>query len=139
MNKFLLLTIVGLLSMPSFAQTIFKCHKPFSVFDPSFEQGQELYLDISIKNSAVTVEFSQGFGPELNPFNKSEMDRFFFSEDMTHFVSHWGENYLSMVYLGNLSWGAYVNVGDNDLGLPEEVEMQCRENVDIAEFANGLN
>lgn len=118
------MSIVGLLSTPSFAQTIFKCHKPFSVFDPSFEQGQELYLDVSIENNAVKVEFSQGFGPELNPFEKSETDQFFFSQDSGHFVPH---------------WRAYENIGDNDLGLPDELELKCRENVDIIKFANGLN
>lgn len=140
MKKLCLMTMLGSLSLCCNAEVIFKCHQPFSIFDPSFEQGSELYLDVSVdQNKEASLIFGRSSGANILPVDPGNTDHLAFSGDTTSFYAAWGHSSLSMVYTGNLTWGAFVKLGENDLGLPKEVEMQCRENVDILDFATGLN
>jgi len=97
-------------------------------------------LDISAEHSKeISLIFGRSFGDDILPIDPKNTDRLAFSADTTSFYAAWGQSYLSMVYTGNLTWGAFVKLGENDFGLPKEVEMQCHENVDILDFATGLN
>ena len=138
MNKFLMGVLLCTLCTSASAEVLFKCHQPFSVFDSSFEQGQELYLDIEVEGDNVILDFGRSFGPSLFPMDPEKTKNFFFGEGANSFTTHWDKQYLSMVFLGG-QWGAYVQIGENELGLPKEVEFLCREAVDVLEFVTNLN
>ena len=44
--KLVFASLFLVLSISSKAMTIYKCHQPFNVNDPNFQQGDELYLDL---------------------------------------------------------------------------------------------
>ncbi len=139
MKKAMLLALTSLITFSSSAEVVFKCHQPFSVFDPDFQQGQELYLDIVIEKEGVDLDFGREYGPSLKPVAISATDQFSFGEDSNTFGARWGDRYLSMVYLGNYNWGAFVKVGENEYDLPREVELLCKEVVDVLDFFSSLN
>ncbi len=139
MKKAVTLVLASLISLSSSAEVVFKCHQPFSVYDPSFQQGEELYLDVEIDQMGVDLDFGRAYGPSFKPVSEVATDQFGFDAGTNTFGARWGKRYLSMVYLGNLSWGAYVKLGSNEYDLPEEVELQCREAVDVLDFASSLN
>lgn len=139
MKKVVLLALTSLISLSSSAEVVFKCYQPFSVYDPSFQQGEELYLDVEIDQNGVNLDFGRAYGPSLKPVAGMTTDMFGFDEGTNTFGARWGERYLSMVYLGNYNWGAFVKIDSNEYELPEEVELMCREALDVLEFASKLN
>jgi hypothetical protein len=137
-SKLILMSLMTILSIATSAEVAYKCHQPFSLFDPEFEQGSELYLDIVIEKNGVELVFGRSFGEDLIPASIEETVKFNFGGDTSTFSAYWGKETLSMVYLGNLNWGAHIEMGENQLDLPMSVEMMCKESIDILEFANRL-
>ncbi len=139
MQKFITAVLFSTVMASVSAEVIFKCHQPFNVFDPSFQQGEELYMDISVEGTEVKLDFSRAFGASFYPINSKDTSFFGFGDGANSFSARWGEQYLSMVYMGNLNWGAFVKIGENSYDLSSEVELLCRESVDILELASSLN
>jgi len=139
MHKFLLL-ISLMLTHPLIASEtdiVFKCHLPQSVFDPNFEQGTELYMDITfnVESKEPQITLYGNEGPIIRPFEENTSSAFGFSSDFSSFGSRWNNSYLSMVYLGGKSWGAYLRIEtlpqERPNSLTHESEMQCTERIDI--------
>lgn len=138
--KLVFASLFLVLSISSKAMTIYKCHQPFNVNDPNFQQGDELYLDIALEGlgekTGLRMDFGRSFGPTMVAMKSEETDRFSFGADVSTFTAFWKNKYLSMVYIGNFTWGAYIKVGENEFDLPREIEMICKEEVDILDLSS---
>lgn len=142
MSKILFSILLLSLSTVTQAEVVFKCYKSMSVMDPAFEQGTELYVDISIEAQRVDLDFGRAYGPSYIPTQEIQPARFGFSDDTSYFSARWENgSYISMVYLGG-QWGLVTSLSEEfraELDLPKEEEFYCRENVDVLEFTSRSN
>lgn len=101
---------------------LFGCHKPINPYDPNFEQGQERFLDVYIEggNQSLSLDYYDMAGSiELVP--QENRPSYLIGADFTTFTSQWQDGLLSMVFLGNGYWGAFLKQG------LFEQELLCRE------------
>lgn len=106
----------------------FSCKSSYSMFNRSFEQGDELFVDIYInENGNIDVKAAQLYGNEYNVI----LDKSFrIGESRTAFsTSNTDGAYLSMVFLGKDNWGLYLKskAGSGSHFLPDEVELMCKQ------------
>jgi len=137
MKKYLLLfSLLALLPQAATAVTIFKCQLPVSNFDPTFQQGQELYLDVLWENQAPRVLLYRSFGPKVEVKKNLPMLSFGFANAYSSFQVTWlgRKSYLSMVYLGGETWGAYLKYENPVQGLPKESELICTEKINVTQL-----
>jgi len=112
---------------------VFRCQLPISPLGGDFQQGQELYLDVSYQQGEPIVELYRLSGPKLIVHQDQEIKRYGFSPDYSSFLTTWkdSKSYLSMVYLGEKNWGAYLKLDPTQSDFPSESEFMCKELQDI--------
>jgi len=124
-------TLFLLFTLTSSAEKIFSCYKPINPYDPTFSQGQEMFMDILVEDSEQTViSLSRMAGREVQ-FKKSSPLRI--SDDFSTISLRIEGGYLSMVYLGGTSWGAFLKQ-TSEADFPIENEFMCRELLDITKL-----
>ncbi|GAB4011518.1 MAG: hypothetical protein Fur0010_06120 [Bdellovibrio sp.] len=135
--KHLLIISIIFISFQSFAAVkVFHCHRPMNIFDPNFQQGSELYLDITYEGSTVSDLAVYGAaGSDVSLISNRSTLRSQFSADFSHHLVRWDQNYLSMVGIGPLTWGAYLELNELPELAPESLgltnELLCKELIDV--------
>ena len=125
-----------IISQGTLGSTIFKCQLPITPFDPDFQQGQELYLDVLWQEQSPKVLLYRSFGPKVEVNKEVAIRRFGFTNSHSSFLVSWEgrESYLSMVYLGGETWGAYLKYENPLQGLPVQSEFMCKEATDVTQL-----
>ena len=121
--------LLFILSNSIYATALFKCELPISLFNSGFEQGQELFMDVLLEDNEPEVMLFSGSGPKAHVNKNLAVEYVGFSADRSTFVISWGAegSYLSMVYLGNKTWGAYLRYENPENSFPKESELICKE------------
>ncbi len=125
------LALIATLTQGSFAsEKLFSCYRPINPYDPSFGQGQEMFLDIYSTNEIGTrLEMARMEGEKLIIKTGKVLN---YNEEQSTVSVRFERGLLSMVYMGGIYWGAFLN-NDQDPSFPQENEFMCRELVDITE------
>jgi hypothetical protein len=133
MKRFITFTLVLIINQATFSSTVFRCQVPVTPFDTGFQQGQELYMDVSYKQGKPEVKLYRLAGDKLLVHENQEIYKYGFSDDFSTFYTSWvnTKSYLSMVYLGGKRWGAYLKLQPNPSSFPNESEFMCNEAKDI--------
>lgn len=101
---------------------MFNCHVPINPYDPNFQQGDEKFLKVFFHKSVnlISLQASDMTGvlPELKESLKWSYN---INEDLSNLSARITNGYLSMVYLGNSYWGAFLK--NQEI----EDEFLCRE------------
>ncbi len=137
--SFLILALVS--SVASAETKLFSCKPPFSMFDSTFQQGSEVYVDIYVnaKNQSKIV-YATSVGPAETLYDYSASSHFHIDLKQSTSVSEWNnETYLSAVYMGS-QWGAVLKFqnamvkGSFTFVAGQEQDLFCQE----AEYFKGL-
>jgi hypothetical protein len=107
-------------------QLLFNCHLPINPYDPNFQQGDEKFLKIFYypKEKLISFDLSDMSG-NLSDISKKQRWPFLLDEGLSTLSSRFPKGYLSMVYLGNANWGAFLKNCD------QEDEFLCREILNV--------
>ena len=133
MKTLLLIYIITYISIAQIRADIepvktFSCQSSYSMFDPSFQQGDELFVDVYINNDGnVDVRVSQMFGPEYTVLSNKP---FSIGESRTNISTKISNgSYLSMVFLGSDNWGLYLKTkeGQKPDFLSTDIEVMCKQ------------
>ncbi len=106
----------------------FTCKSSYNMFNASFQQGDELFVDVYINESGkIDVKASQMYGPSFDVLINKE---FYVGESRTTVsTTSIDGSYMSMVFLGSDNWGFYLKSVESDRPafLPVDIELMCRQ------------
>lgn len=129
-------------STSAFAETkLFSCAPPFSLFDQSFQQGDEVFVDVYINGlNQVKIVYATSVGPAVTLYDYADTTAFYLDLKQSSSFSEWkNETYISAVYLGSkwgavLKWTKAITKSSFQFAAGQEQELMCTE----AEYFNGL-
>jgi len=145
MNRFAisLLLLSSLCSAPllswASSETLFRCKSEVPFFDPNFEQGDEIYLDVTydLQKKWVAVKHLPSLGKPNLLFLGEDMSVFLPQLEESSFFVRWNRGsksaYMNLVYLGQQRWGMAIKASfplaqlHPELRVGSEIEILCKE------------
>lgn len=121
---------------------LFKCKTEISFFSQEIQQGDDLRINLYYhpQQDAFSLEMIPWVGAVENIYDATETSRYSANLKNSTFLVIWKEHsqspysapYMSLVYLGNLKWGAVIRLDEKaqhhealrDL---YEIELMCTE------------
>lgn len=106
----IIITLSFALTTTSNAGTkLFSCKPLVSIFDPTYQQGDDIYVDIYINAKNQTqLQYATSIGPTVTLFDYDDLTHFHLDLEQSTSLSEWkNETYISMVYIGE-KWGAVL-------------------------------
>lgn len=106
------LAVISILTATTTAQAdtkLFSCKPLISIFDPTYQQGDDIYVDIYINAKNQTkLQYATSIGPAITLFDYNDLTHFHLDLKQSTSLSEWkNETYISMVYIGE-KWGAVL-------------------------------